>query len=83
MKWMLVVVVLGIAPVKTGLLYDDLDACWAAREPISREYADVANDRLARARGLEGFERREATVDLITSRLMGNAITCIPHAATE
>lgn len=47
MKWMLIVVVFGIAPVETGLFFDDLDTCWAAREPIAQEYADVFNDRLA------------------------------------
>ena len=80
MKWMLVVMVLGTAPVKTGLLFDDLAACWAARHPIAREYADVANQSLRSApAGLTGATR-EASENLIISRLSTNAITCIPHA---
>ena len=83
MKWMLIVVVFGIAPVKTGLLFDDLAACWARRETVAQEYAAVANENLRWARENLSEEARPRTEALITSSLTSNAITCIPHAATE
>jgi hypothetical protein len=80
MKWMLVVVVLGSAPVKTGLLFDDLDSCWTAREPIAQEYADVFNNRAQWVGEHVPSEQRAATVEFLKSSLLGNRITCIPHA---
>src|SRR5919106_585971 len=52
MKWMLVVVVLGIARVKTGLLYDDLEDGLGTRKPGKRAaQGNCRSDHVASDRG--------------------------------
>jgi hypothetical protein len=43
MKWMLIVMVFGAAPVKTDLLFDSLDDCLKAEESARGEYARAYN----------------------------------------
>ncbi len=84
MKWMIVVVVLGgTAPVKTGLLYEDLDACWAATDLIMAEYGRVAKARLDSASANQTEQEFKVSRDYIMSRLTTNSVTCIPHAAAQ
>ena len=47
MKWMLIVMVLGVTPVKTGLLFDTLDACRQVAGEMEAEYARYINEGLA------------------------------------
>jgi hypothetical protein len=37
MKWMLMIVALGTTPIQTNLMYDSLDACYAAEDKIAAE----------------------------------------------
>jgi hypothetical protein len=37
---------MGTTPIQTNLVYDDLQACYAAEEKIAAEYADVFNQWL-------------------------------------
>jgi hypothetical protein len=46
MKWALVMMAMGTTPIQTNLVYDDLQACYAAEEKIAAEYADVFNQWL-------------------------------------
>jgi hypothetical protein len=48
MKWALVMMAMGTTPIQTNLVYDDLQACYAAEEKIAAEYADVFNQWLKR-----------------------------------
>jgi hypothetical protein len=44
MKWMLLVLIFGTIPVKTGLLFDSIEDCLKAEETMRAEYAQVYND---------------------------------------
>ena len=41
MKWMLVVLVSGITPVSTNLVFDKFSECLAAEEQMRQHYADA------------------------------------------
>ena len=69
MKWMLIVLVLGTTPVKTSLLYDDLESCWQAREPIAKETADVVNSRLRWIANSVPPENQEQVREFVVSSL--------------
>lgn len=43
MKWMLVVMLFGATPIETGLMYDNLEACYRAEDIIRAENAHVFN----------------------------------------
>jgi hypothetical protein len=70
MKWTLVVMALGTTPIPTNLVYETLDACYAAEDHMAGEYAKFYNDWLTRnpARPVPPF---------ITQRLARGV--CIPH----
>ncbi len=74
MKWMLVVLVFEVAPMKTNLIFDDLNACLAAEEVVRGEYARAYNAR-------RGEPPNVAQERFMEYRLLRNSITCIPHAA--
>jgi hypothetical protein len=82
MKWMLVVLVNGITPVNTDLVFDKFADCLAAEEQMRKHYSDAfeAWDRWAAA-NIE--RRREYTKarDLQAKRLLANIGTCVPHGA--
>jgi hypothetical protein len=81
MKWMLVVLVFEVAPVKTGLIYDDLGACLAAEETVRQAYANAYNAQNEWARqNLETDEYHQQET-FLSSRLLRNPATCIPYAA--
>ncbi len=52
MKWMLVVLVGGVAPVKTDLVFDKFNDCPSAEAQVRQHYSDAfdAWDRVAAAR---------------------------------
>jgi hypothetical protein len=84
MKWMLVVLVGGIAPVNTNLVFEKFADCLAAEEQMRRHYADAleAWDRGAAV----NFQRRREYArarDLEAKRLLSNVGTCVPHGAGE
>ena len=81
MKWMLVVLVGGMTPVSTNLVFDKFSECLAAEEQMRQHYADAfdAWDRSAAANAERGRDYRRAR-DMQAKRLLGNVGTCIPHA---
>jgi hypothetical protein len=84
MKWMLVVLVGGITPVNTNLIFEKFSECLAAEEQMRKHYADAfeAWDREAAVR----FERRREFArarDLQAKRLLSNIGTCVPQASGD
>ena len=81
MKWMLVVLVGGVTPVNTDLMFDKFSDCLAAEEQMRQHYADAfdAWDRSAAANVERRRDYRRAR-DLQAKRLLGNVGTCVPHA---
>ena len=82
MKWMLVVLVGGITPVNTDLIFEKFSDCLAAEEQMRRHYADAfeAWDRSAAST----FDRRRDYAwarDLQAKRLLSNSGTCVPHGS--
>ena len=79
MKWMLVVLVGGVTPVQTDVLFEKLSDCLAAEEQLRKTYADalVAWDQ----RTASAFERRRDYVKArqLQARKLDNIGTCIPH----
>jgi hypothetical protein len=81
---MLVVLVGGMTPVNTDLVFDKFADCLAAEEQMRKYYADAfeAWDRWAAA----NFDRRREyskARDLQAKRLLSNMGTCVPHAGGE
>src|SRR5215207_7877871 len=84
MKWMLVVLVGGITPVNTNLVFEKFADCLAAEEQMRKHYADAFEtwDRGAVVK----FERRREYArarDLQAKRLLGNVGTCVPHGTGD
>ena len=84
MKWMLVVLVMGTAPVKTELVFDTLDDCLTAEEEMRRNYVRAFNawEQWARNNPTQATHpdvRRDAM------RRIGleNAATCMPHSSNR
>jgi hypothetical protein len=84
MKWMLVVLVGGITPVNTNLVFEKFADCLAAEEQMRRHYADAfeAWDRGAVVNILRRREYARAR-DLQAKRLLSNVGTCVPHGADD
>jgi hypothetical protein len=80
MKWMLVVLVGGVSPVNTDLVFDKFSDCLSAEEQMRQHYADAfdAWDRTAAARIERRSDYRKAR-DVEAKRLLGNFGTCVPH----
>ncbi|WP_316398713.1 hypothetical protein [Bradyrhizobium sp. 33ap4] len=88
MKWILVVLVGGVAPVQTDLVFEKLSDCLIAEEQLQQTYANaysalsqrsiMANDEFE---GRRSRHRRRARQDDIGN--FANAGTCIPHNGTD
>ena len=80
MKWMLVVLVNGITPVNTNLVFDKFADCLAAEEQMRKHYAD-AFEAWDRGAALNIPQRRHYVRerDLQAKRLLSNVGTCVPH----
>src|SRR4029079_9370070 len=81
MKWMLVVLVSGVTPVSTNLVFDKFSECLAAEEQMRQHYVDAfdAWDRSAAASAERRRDYRRAR-EMQAKRLLGNVGTCVPHA---
>jgi hypothetical protein len=84
MKWMLVVLVGGVTPVNTNLVFEKFADCLAAEEQMRKHYSDAfeAWDRSAALR----IERRRdysRARDLQAKRLLSNIGTCVPHGTGD
>jgi hypothetical protein len=80
MKWMLVVMVFGGAPVKTDLIFETLGACLKAEENMRAEYAnafDVWNEWARKNPTESGYST--ARPGMMKRFGLENAGTCIPH----
>ena len=79
MKWMLVVLVGGMTPVQTDVIFEKLSDCLAAEEQLRKTYADALDawDK----RTASAFERRRDYVRArqLQARTLDNIGTCIPH----
>ena len=84
MKWMLVVLVGGVSPVNTDLVFDKFSDCLAAEEQMRQHYSDAfdAWDRLAAARIDRNRDYKRAR-DLQAKRLLSNVGTCVPHGGGD
>lgn len=80
MKWMLVVIVYGLAPVKTELLFDNLSACLKAETAMRAEWARAMNDA-AGPRTIAQFHQTDPAGAAFISKQTTHG-TCIPHAPT-
>jgi hypothetical protein len=72
MKWMLVVIVFGLGPVKTDLLYNSLEECLGAEASVRAEWTRLYN--------AAPKERREDPTSAAFMRKQMTSGTCIPHA---
>ena len=79
MKWMLVVLVGGVTPVQTDVIFEKLSDCLAAEEQLGKAYRTpwMAWDK----RAATTFERRRDYVRAreLQARKLDNIGTCIPH----
>jgi hypothetical protein len=78
---MLVVLVGGVTPVSTNLVFDKFSECLAAEEQMRQHYADAFDswDRSAAASAEQRRAYRRAR-DMQAKRLLGNVGICVPHA---
>ena len=80
MKWMLIVVVFGVMPVKTNLLFDSIDDCLVAEEAMRAEYAQEFNQWLAWAKQNQVEAGYPKNREFMMQRIgLENRGTCIPH----
>ena len=84
MKWMLVVLVGGISPVNTDLVFDKFSDCLSAEEQMRQHYADAfdAWNRTAAARIDRRSDYKRAR-DIEAKRLLSNVGTCVPHGGGD
>lgn len=80
MKWMLVVLVGGLTPVNTNLVFDKFADCLAAEEQMRKHYADAfdARDRSA-ALNIDRRRDYKRAREVQAKRLLSNVGTCEPH----
>ena len=79
MKWILVVLVGGMTPVQTDVIFEKLSDCLAAEEQLRKTYSDALMTWDQRA--ATTFERRRDYVRAreLQARKLDNSGTCIPH----
>ncbi|PDT91662.1 hypothetical protein CO669_06640 [Bradyrhizobium sp. Y36] len=84
MKWMLVVLVGGVSPVNTDLVFDKFSDCLAAEEQMRQHYSDAfeAWDRMAATRIDRRRDYKKAR-DVEAKRLLSNVGTCVPHGGGD
>ena len=83
MKWMLVVLVGGMTPVQTDVIFEKLSDCLAAEEQLRKAYTDALDAWDKRA--ALTFERRRDYVRArqLQARKLDNSGTCIPHTGGD
>ena len=81
MKWMLIVLVMGGTPVKTGLLFESIDKCLRAEEAMRGTYAQKFNEwhdwALQNVTEADYPKSQDFMMGRIGTKSWG---TCIPHA---
>ena len=83
MKWILVVLVGGVTPVQTDVLFEKLADCLAAEEQLRTAYAEALEAWDKRA--MLAFDRRRDYVRArqLQARKLDNSGTCIPHSGGD
>lgn len=84
MKWMLVVLVGGVTPVNTDLVFDKFTDCLSAEEQMRKHYFDAfeAWDRWAAA-SIERRREYSKARELQKKRLLSSIGTCVPHGGGD
>lgn len=81
---MLVIVILGVSPVKTNLIYDTLQECLNADDEIRGEIADAVNRWQKWAPTNPEQSGYPDSEPFMTRKIgMQNLPTCIPHAPIQ
>ncbi|MBP2434004.1 MULTISPECIES: hypothetical protein [Bradyrhizobium] len=87
MKWILVVLVGGVAPVQTDLVFEKLSDCLTAEAQLQQTYANAYTTLSQRSMEDDQLERRRSRhyrrTRGDTTGKVANAGTCIPHAGTD
>ncbi|WP_426442223.1 hypothetical protein [Bradyrhizobium genosp. P] len=87
MKWLLVVLVGGVAPVQTDVVFEKLSDCLAAEQQLRTAYAAAfeAQDRQVTMDldQLDRHERRNYYRERREDKRVANTGTCIPHSGTD
>ena len=88
MKWILVVLIGGVAPVPTDLVFDKLSDCLVAEVQLRRAYADAfeasAQQNSPDINGSERHRRRDYYRQReMEAKKVSNSGTCIPHSGTN
>ncbi len=88
MKWILVVLIGGVTPVPTDLVFEKLADCLAAEVQLRQAYADALEasapqispdiNRSERHRRRDYYRLRE-----MEAKKISNSGTCIPHSGTN
>jgi hypothetical protein len=83
MKWILVVLIGGVAPLQTDLQFDKLSDCLSAEEQLQTAYSEAyeAWDKLAATNIERRRDYRKARE--FQERRLANTGTCIPHAGKD
>lgn len=89
MKWVLVVLIGGVTPIQTDVVFEKLSDCLAAEEQLQQAYADAyaawnrrfmaADDDRSDRRYRRDYRRSRDG----ESRKLANTGTCIPHTGTD
>jgi hypothetical protein len=88
MKWVLVVLIGGVTPIQTDVIFEKLSDCLAAEEQLHQTYADALDawsqrtatnpDRFDRHHRRDYYRVREAE-----AKRFANTGTCVPHAGSD
>src|SRR4051794_8805855 len=83
MKWILVVLVGGMTPVPTDVVFDKLSDCLSAEEQLRKAYTDALD--AWEKRNAVTFERRRDYMKAreLQARKLDNIGTCVPHAGGD
>ena len=79
MKWMLIVMVFGVSPVKTNLLFNTIDDCLNAEDAMRAEYTRTFNTWEDWAQANPGEVDANSKAFIRKRNGMESSGTCIPH----
>jgi hypothetical protein len=84
MKWLLVILVFGNAPITTNLIFPTLDECLRAEEQMRASYASAYNVWIEWAKANPQTSGFPGSDQFQQERLgLHNRATCIPYGAAN
>ena len=85
MKWVLVVLIGGAAPIQTDLVFEKLTDCIAAEDQLQQAYVEAYSSWNQRFIASEdrSDRRRYRRAREGETRKVANTGTCIPHAGSD